>query len=179
MPIGVYPRRDTCRLGHPLAYLSPNGKRGCLDCRRRQARESHARAKARRLSMPPLSRDCARCGVTFTAPSRRMRYCSDAECQRMRKVEATRRLRAADPEREKVHREKQRLRRRHLYATDPEYRAKYQRARRHWLSVVKDGKVTSTRIALELLAKAIAYLARSEEPARRDALERLGRAVSA
>jgi hypothetical protein len=38
-------RRTHCRLGHPFDYVSPDGRRGCLTCRRRQAAESRARSE--------------------------------------------------------------------------------------------------------------------------------------
>lgn len=48
-------KRTHCKLGHPFDYLSPDGRRGCLTCRRRQAAECRARAYAR--SEEPARRD--------------------------------------------------------------------------------------------------------------------------
>jgi hypothetical protein len=39
-------RQQTCRLGHPLVVLKPNGDRGCRECRRVRHRAKYADLKA-------------------------------------------------------------------------------------------------------------------------------------
>ena len=48
-------RASHCKRGHLLSgenlYLSPDGRRGCLTCRRRATRESHTRSGAKRVQV--------------------------------------------------------------------------------------------------------------------------------
>lgn len=51
-------KRTHCKLGHPFDYRSPDGRRGCLTCRRRQSAETRERA-ARRDALERLGRAVA------------------------------------------------------------------------------------------------------------------------